>query len=296
MTKVQQPAVAVVGLGRIGSGIARSLLRAGLQVRVHNRTAAKGAPLVREGAQQFTSPAEAASGADVVVTSTLDDAALRALVQGGLLAGMSANAIHVSTATVSPLCSNELAWLHAAHRQGFLAAPVLGRPEVAAAGELTSLIGGPADLLERARFCIEAYSARVLHTGETPGTANSLKLAFNFYIAATAELFGEFLAFTEKSGIEHELAMQALRGLQGHPGVAYYLECVGARDFDAVGFEMEAGLKDLGLMLDAASAVRCPLPLAALVRDRTLTALAIGLGEKDWAGFTEIARRSAGLS
>jgi len=290
--------VAVVGLGRMGAGIAQSLVRAGFTVRVYNRAVEKAAPLVAAGAVLARTPADAAGGADVVVSCLLDDVSLHAVAESddGLLAGMDRDAIHVSTATVSPGCSERLAALHRSQGQQFLAAPVLGRPEVAAEGALLSLVGGPARVLKRARPFIDAYSSRILHTGTRVGTANSVKLALNFYLASTAELFSQFLAFTEKSGVEHETAMELLRGIQGHPGITGYLERIGERDFDEVGFAMATGLKDLGLMLDAATAVRCPLPFATVVRDRTLSALAIGLGDKDWSAFTEIARMNAGLA
>jgi 3-hydroxyisobutyrate dehydrogenase-like beta-hydroxyacid dehydrogenase len=293
-----QQVVAVVGLGRMGTGMAHSLLRAGFTVRVFNRTPEKAAPLVAQGAVSAGSPADAARGADAVLSSLLDDGTLRAVVEAedGLLAGLETGSVHISTSTVSPGCSNEMASLHAVRGLGFLAAPVLGRPDVALAGELLSLAGGEQDVLDRARPFIEAYSSRILHTGTGAGTANSLKLAFNFYIAASAELFGQFLTFTEKSGVEHDTAMQALRGMQGSPAINGYLERIGAREFDEVGFAMSTGLKDLRLMLDAAAEVRCPLPYAAVAHDHTLSALATGLGEQDWSAFTEVARLNAGLS
>ena len=290
--------VAVLGVGRMGSAIAERLLRDGHAVRVWNRTAAKADPLVAAGATRAPTPAAAAAGASVVISSMLDDASLHQLVEAsdGVLAGLDRGAIHVSTATVSPGCSDAIAALHAGRGQDFLAAPVVGRPEVARAGELLSLVGGSEEVIARARPCLTAYSARILTTGPAPGTANSLKLAINFYIASIAELFGEVLAFTEKSGVEHETTMQALRGMQGAPGVAGYLERIGARDFDDAGFGMATGLKDLGLIADAAAAVRCPLPFAAVARDRTMAAIATGLGDKDWSAFTEIARLNAGLA
>ena len=289
--------VAVLGLGRMGSAIAERLLHRGFTVRVWNRTAAKAERLVAAGATPTATPAAAAAGAGIVISSMLDDAALHELVNGpnGVLAGLDQGAVHVSTATVSPGCSAAIAALHSIHGRDFLAAPVVGRPEVARAGELMSLVGGPAAVIERARVGIGAYSARILTTGTQPGTANSLKLAINFYIASIAELFGEVLAFTEKSDVDHETTMQALRGMQGAPGVAGYLERIGARDFDGAGFAMATGLKDLGLIADASAEVRCPLPFASVARDRTMAAIATGLGDKDWSAFTEITRLNAGL-
>lgn len=298
MTASTRPSVAVVGLGKMGGAIARCLVREGFGVRVYNRTATKADDLVTAGAIPATTPAQAADGTDVVITSVFDDASLYAVCTGpdGVLAGLAPGAVHVSTTTVSPGCSEDLARLHADAGRDFLAVPVVGRPEVALAGELLSLAGGAAHALARARIVIGAYSARILHVGTAPGHASSLKLAVNFYIAATAELFGEVLAFSDASGVAHEVTMQVLRGMQGHPGVAGYLERIGARDFDTAGFAMAGGLKDLTLFADAAAAVRCPLPFASIARDRTVSAVATGLGDKDWSAFTEITRLNAGLT
>jgi 3-hydroxyisobutyrate dehydrogenase-like beta-hydroxyacid dehydrogenase len=294
MPTTRPPVVAVAGLGRMGTGIAGSLVRSGLRVRVFNRTPGKDAALVDAGAESAPSLAAAALGADVVVTCMLDDASLID-ISSGLVGVMAPGAVHVSTATVSPGCSDSLASEHEARGQAFLAAPVVGRPDVAAAGQLLSLVGGRPSVVDRSRAVIEAYSSRILETGEQPGTANSLKLAINSYIASMAELFGETLAFTEKSGVRHDTAMDALRILQGHPGIAGYLERIGARDFDDAGFAMATGLKDLGLITDAAASVRSPLPFATIARDKTITAIATGLSDKDWSAFTDIARRNAGL-
>jgi 3-hydroxyisobutyrate dehydrogenase-like beta-hydroxyacid dehydrogenase len=297
MPSSTRPVVAVVGIGRMGSAIAGRLLREGFTVRVFNRTPGRTDTLVGLGADPADTVATAADGADVIVSCMLDDTALTdiSVAPDGLVGAMAPGAVHVSTATVSPGCSNAIAIAHERHGQAFLAAPVIGRPEVAAAGQLLSLAGGRPEVLECVQPVLGAYSSRVLETGVEPGSANSLKLAVNFYIASMAELFGEVLAFTEKSGVTHETAMDALRSLQGHPGISGYLERIGAREFDDAGFAMGTGLKDLGLISDAAAAVRCPLPFAAIARDKTITAIASGLGAKDWSAFTEIARRNAGL-
>ncbi len=271
MSVAEDGPVAVIGLGRIGTGIAHSLLRRGFRVRVYNRTVARAAPLVSAGATLAPTSAQAATRAcPSRVSSLLDDASVRAVVEAeqGLMAGMSAGGIHVSTTTCSPGLAEKWLRVHRSAGLHYLAAPVVGRPNAALAGELLSLVGGPTEVLERARSCIEAYSARIVHVGVTPGAANSLKLAFNFYLASTIELFAEFLAFTDKSGIGSPTAMQVLREFQGHPGIGAYLERIGVRDFDTAGFEMATGLKDLQLILDASAAVRSPLPYAAVVRDR----------------------------
>ena len=269
--------VAVLGLGRMGRRDCReppAHRTHGARLEPDGR---QGRPACGRGGDAGRNARGRAATARLVISSMLDDASLHELVEApdGVLAGLADGAVHVSTATVSPGCSDAIAALHAARGQAFLAAPVVGRPEVARAGELLSLVGGAAEVIERARPGITAYSARILITGPQPGTASSLKLALNFYIASVAELFGEVLTFAEKSGVDHETTMEALRGMQGAPGIAGYLERIGSRSFDDAGFAMTTGLKDLGLIADAAAAVRCPLPLATVAREEPRTKSAI---------------------
>src|SRR5262249_55627108 len=130
--------VACIGLGRMGAGIARNIQKAGFPLVVYNRTAGKAELLVRAGARLAGSAREAAVDADVVVTSLMDDRSVQDALEGpdGVLAGLPRDAVHIGTTTVSPRCTREVAALHAAHGSSFVAAPVLGRPDVAEAGKL----------------------------------------------------------------------------------------------------------------------------------------------------------------
>jgi len=152
----------VVGLGPMGAAMARRLLQAGHEVSVFNRTAARAEPLVQAGARRAASPADAASG-EVVLTSLADDAAVESLVLGerGVAAGLPPDAVHLSASTISIALADRLAEAHRARGQGYVAAPVLGRPPAAEAGQLFVMAAGEAATIERVRPVLEAIGQRV---------------------------------------------------------------------------------------------------------------------------------------
>ena len=184
--------VGFIGLGRMGAAIARNIMKAGYPLTVYNRTAAKMQPFLDAGAAGAASPAEAAAGADVVITSLMDDESVVGAVEGGdgLLSGLRPGAVHVGTTTVSPRCARTLAGMHAAHGSEYVAAPVVGRPDVAEAGQLISFVAGDADAIARCQAVVSAYSRAVLPVSATPAVANSLKLAVNYLLSAVVDLMG----------------------------------------------------------------------------------------------------------
>lgn len=289
--------VGFVGLGRMGTAIAHNILRAGFTVTVYNRTAARAGSLTKAGAKVAPSPRAAAAGADVVVTCLMDDDSVDGVVSGpeGVLAGLRRGGIHVGTTTISPACAERLAALHADHGSHYVAAPVLGRPDVAATGQLRTFVAGDPDAIARCERLFTAYSLGAVNLGTSHRAANSLKLAVNYLVAAMIELMGEVFAFGEKSGIDATILELVMSTLFGSPALKDYAERVRARKFDDVGFALVAGLKDLQLIVDAAAAVRAPLPVANIVRDRLLTAAAHGFGQKDWGAMYEATRLAAGL-
>src|SRR5262245_35342822 len=289
--------VACIGLGRMGVGIARNIRKAGFPLVVYNRTAAKAAPLLDAGARLASSPREAAAGADVVVTSLMDDRSVHEALEGpdGILAGLVRGAIHVGTTTVSPGCARAVAALHAAHGSRYVAAPVLGRPDVAEAGQLRAFVAGDPDAIARCEPVLRAYTAGVLRMGPDPPVANSLKLAVNYMLSVGIDLMAQVYAFAEKSGIDAEVMGQVMAMLFASPALPGYSDRIRNRAFDEVGFALPAGLKDVDLFLDASADARAPLPFAAIVRDHLVAALARGLEHKDWSAVSEIARLSAGL-
>jgi 3-hydroxyisobutyrate dehydrogenase-like beta-hydroxyacid dehydrogenase len=289
--------VACIGLGRMGAGIASSIQRAGFTLRVYNRTAAKMQPFADQGAKAAGSPKEAASGADVVVTNLMDDASVLDAVTGddGILAGLVPGRTHIDTTTISPRCARRLAEVHAGHGSRFVAGPVVGRPDVAAKGELRTFLGGEAEAIEECRPVVDAYTSLAIHLGEDPGLASSMKLSINYMLSVTVELMGQVFAFGEKSGISPDTLNLVMRAFFGQPALQEYARLIRSRDFSDPGFALSGAMKDMELMMQASADVRAPLPFGSIVRDKLLTAAARGMEDLDWAAISEISRAQAGL-
>ena len=289
--------VACIGLGRMGIGIARNILKAGFALTVYNRTAGKAQPLIDAGARSAASPSDAAAGADVVLSSLMDDQSVFDAVTGehGVLAGLKPGGIHIGTTTVSPGCARRLAELHAAHGSTYIAAPVVGRPDAAAAGQLLTFVAGDPAAVARCRRVLEAYSHSQINLGTEHGTANSMKLAVNYVLVSVVELMGQVYAFAERSGIDLQIVNVMLASLFAAQGLKDYATRVRAREFEPAGFELTAGLKDVQLILQASVDTRVALPYAGIVRDKLLAALAHDMAHKDWSAIYEITRLNAGL-
>lgn len=290
--------VAFVGLGRMGSGMARNVQRAGFPLFVYNRSKAKLQPFVVAGARAVDTPRAAAEQADVVVTSLIDDRSMLDMMSGadGLLAGLPKTGIHLSTTTISPAASTRLAELHRVHDSHYVAMNVLGRPTAAEAGELVALVAGEPEAIRRSRPVIEAFTRAVIEVGPRPADAARLKLTVNFFLAGLLESIGEAYAFAEK----HQLPLTIVRHLivdqvLPNPAVREYAERIATRRYDDAGATLTTGLKDLELILAEAGLVHAPLPLASLVREHILTGLARGRGDQDWCVSTEAIRLAAGI-
>jgi len=289
--------VAMVGLGRMGTGIARNILKAGFELTVFNRSPEKMRPLVDVGARACASPREAAEGTDIVVSCLFDDASVFEMLSGGdgLLTGLSPNAIHVGATTISPQGVDKLAEMHRTHGSRYVAGPVLGRPDVAAAGSLTTLVAGEPSAVARAEPVIKSYASTMINVGERHGMANSLKLIMNFMFSAIIELIGEVRVFAEKSGVDQELTLALVSGVFGQQGIKGYAKRIFDRNFDEVGFDLGMATKDVHLIAQAAEAVQAPLSFGAVLSEKVVAAAANGLQSKDWAAITEITRLNAGL-
>jgi 3-hydroxyisobutyrate dehydrogenase-like beta-hydroxyacid dehydrogenase len=286
--------VACVGLGRMGSGIARNIQNAGFQLTVYNRTTEKMKPLVEAGATAASTPREAAAFADIVVTNLMDDASVLGAVSGehGILAGMRPDAIHIGTTTISPSLSTRLGALHAQQGSHYVAGPVAGRPDAAAAGKLFTFVAGKPDWLERSRPVMNAYANRIIPMGEDPAIAMSMKLVGNFMVASLIELIGEAYVFAECRGVDPSILTGMFK--QYMPAAAEYVDRICTRDFGRAGFTLDGGTKDVTLILQAAAEVHAPLSYASVVRDKCLAAQARGLGNMDWSVMTETSRIDAG--
>ena len=290
--------VACIGLGRMGAGIARSVQRAGFPMRVYNRTAAKMQPFVDEGATAAESPRDAATGADVVVTNLMDDASVLDTLTGidGILAGLGPGRTHIDTTTISPRCARHLAERHAEHGSRYVAGPVVGRPDVAAKGELRTFLAGEAGAIEECRPVVDAYTSLAINLGEDPGLASSMKLSVNYMLVVTVELMGQVFAFGEKSGISPDMLNLVMGAFFGQPALQEYAQLIHGRDFSEAGFALSGAMKDMELMMQAAGDIRAPLPFGSIVREKLLTAAARGMEDLDWAAISEISRIQAGLA
>ena len=287
--------VAVVGLGRMGRAMAERLVAAGVELRVWNRTRARADGL--DGARACGSPREATTGAAVVVSALADDAATRDVVLGddGVLAGLDGGAVHISTSTISPALARALGEAHAAAGQAFVAAPVLGRPDAAARGELTLLVGGDDAAVARAQPVLAILGRVTLRMGDA-FQALLTKVIANFLLAGTIELLAEATALGEKGGIAPAALVDALsQTLLGSAAFKGYGARIAAAAYQPAGFAVPLGLKDVELALGAGRELRVPLPAAGVVREHLVSTLARGRETWDWSSLATVVREDAGL-
>jgi 3-hydroxyisobutyrate dehydrogenase-like beta-hydroxyacid dehydrogenase len=288
--------IGFIGLGKMGQGMAANLVNAGHTVTVYNRTAAKADTLARQGATRARSVAEACRG-DVVVTMLADDAAVEDIVFGeqGVLAALPPGATHVSSSTISVGLSKRLTAAHTAAEQQYVAAPVFGRPEAAAAAKLFVVAAGAPPVLETLAPLFDAVGQRTFVVSEDQHAANLVKLSGNFLIASVIESLGEAVALVGKAGVDRLHYIDIITStLFGAPAYQAYGGLIARGEFEPAGFAATLGLKDVRLTLAAADELAVPLPFASLLRDRFLALLANGGGHLDWSAIATLAGRDAG--
>ena len=289
--------VGFIGLGQMGSAMAANLLKSGHEVMVYNRSRDKAEALAGEGAKVAATVADACGG-EAVFTMLAHDDALSAVVHGdgGVLASLGKGAVHISASTISVAMSERLTKEHAAAGQRFVAAPVFGRPEAAAAAKLFVAAAGAPDAIEAVTPLFEAIGQRTFVLGEEPKAANLVKLSGNFLIASVIESLGEAMALVEKGGVDRHAYLDLLTStLFNAPVYKTYGGLIADRKFKPAGFTAPLGQKDIRLALAAGEALNVPLPLASLLRDRFLTLLAHGGEELDWSAIGALAAKDAGL-
>jgi 3-hydroxyisobutyrate dehydrogenase-like beta-hydroxyacid dehydrogenase len=281
----------------MGSGMARNLLRAGHHVAGYNRTLQKAESLRGDGLRVAESIADACRDAEAVFTMLADDAALEAVVFGeaGLAATLQPGAAHLSSSTISTAMARRLTAEHAARGQGYLSAPVFGRPEAAEAKKLLVVAAGDADAIERFRPLLDAMGRQTFVAGAAPWQANSLKLCGNFMIASMIESFGEAFAHQRKAGVDPHVFLEVMVALFGSPVYANYGSMIAEERFDPPGFALPLGLKDTRLVLAAAEEVAAPMPIASVIRDHILAAIALGQQGLDWSSVARVSAKNAGL-
>jgi 3-hydroxyisobutyrate dehydrogenase-like beta-hydroxyacid dehydrogenase len=288
--------VGFIGLGHMGSGMAKSLIRAGHDVIAYNRTRAKAEALARDGASVAATVAEACQ-ANVVFTMLANDEAVEAVAFGrdGIVDSMPGRAIHISSSTISVDLSDRLAAAHAKAGQRYIAATVLGRPDRAAEGQLFVIAAGAPDALSDARPLLGAVGQGTTEFGDRPSNANLVKLSANFLFATVFESLGEAVALIAKGGIDKRHYVDFLTSTMfGSPAYKVYGGLVAADEEPPVGFAAPLGFKDIRLALAAADKLNVPMPFASVLHDRFVELLATRGDNHDWSAVGRMALRDSG--
>ena len=290
--------VAFIGLGRMGSAMARRLLDAKHEVAVYNRTPGKTQALASAGARAVTSIKDAAAFGNAVFTMLADDAALRDVVNqaGGLLASLPKGGIHICAGTHSVAVIQEMKALHAKAGLVLLHTPMLGRPEAVASGAAGIVVGGPADVIARCHPLFEAIARRVFEAGIDPASAAAIKIANNFVLGCAIEAMGEGFSLVRKYAVAPDVFYDVLTdGLFAAPAYKVYGKLIADERYLPAGQRAILGLKDANLALAAGEAVGVPLPSGNVWRDRLVGAVAHGEAEHDWAVMAKDQARASGL-
>lgn len=290
--------VGFIGLGRMGQGIAANVLTGRHDLTVYNRTPGKTVELESAGAAVAASIAEACAGRDVVITMLAHDAALRDVMHrdGGLLQSLGPDTIHMAMGTHGVDATNAAATAHREAGQAFVACPVLGRPDVAAAGQLGLVPGGAAEAVDRCRPLFDAIGRRAFEAGPEPESAAAIKITNNFVLGCAIEVMGEGFALTRGYGVAPSVFYDVLTdGMFNCTAYKVYGDIIAQEDYDRVGITATLGLKDANLALTAGEAKNVPLPSGNAWRDRLIGAIAHGDGDKDWAVVGLEQARASGL-
>jgi 3-hydroxyisobutyrate dehydrogenase-like beta-hydroxyacid dehydrogenase len=287
--------IGFIGLGQMGSAMAANLVKAGHNVSVFNRSVEKSRALLELGAHQATTIAGACDG-EAVITMLADDtaAAHTALTSNGIVGSLRKGAIHISMSTISVELSKNLTQAHAEAGQGFVAAPVFGRPEMAAAAKLFIIAAGDPAVVGACRPLFDAIGQKTILIGTEPSAANLVKLSGNFLLASAIEALGEAIALVGKAGVDRHAFVDLLTSTI-FPAPAYktYGGLIADNKFEPAAFAAPLGFKDIRLTLAAAESLRVPMPLANVLHARFLRVLAHGGDNLDWAAIGGLATLDA---
>lgn len=284
--------IGFLGLGNMGQAIAANLLIGGHELVVWNRSPQATEPLVELGAKAVTEPAQAVA-VDVLFSMLADDKALRSvLLDSGLLKQLKAPLIHVNMATISVAFADELAGLHDAQGISYIAAPVLGRPNVAAAAQLNILAAGPAQSIDQVQPLFDLIGRKTWPLGEKASAANAMKLAANFLLVSAVQAMSEAAVLVSRHGLESkDLVDLVSNTILTGPVYSGYGALIGERRYEPAAFKAVLGLKDVDLVLAAASQVSVQMPTADRVRANLQDAVEHGQGEMDLAVLAEVEER-----
>ena len=287
--------IGFLGLGEMGAPMAANLVKGGHRPRVWNRTPSAAEPLGKAGAEVVASAAEAFD-ADIVFTMFADDRALQeVLIDSGMIERLDAPLTIVNMATISVALAEDLVRRSAERGIAYISAPVMGRPDAAAAAKLNILAAGPAAAVDAVEPLFQLMGQKTWRLGEHAPVANALKLTVNFMLFSAVETMAEATTLAGSYGIAPEELLMLISST-AFPGPVYqgYGGLIANQRFEPAGFKAALGLKDLRLALAAAEAASVPLPLASSIRDSLIDAVAHGEGDMDLAVLGRVAARRAG--
>jgi 3-hydroxyisobutyrate dehydrogenase-like beta-hydroxyacid dehydrogenase len=290
--------VGFIGLGRMGSGMARRILDAGHDLVVHDAVASQMAAFTAAGARAAGSIREVCAGRDVVVTMLVEDAVIGDVAFGanGLCASLPAGAIHLVMGTHGVSMVRALETRHAQAGQTLVAAPVLGRPDLAASGQLGIVVGGSPDAVQRCEPLLGVMGRRIFAAGPKPESATAIKLANNAVLGCAMVAMAEGFSLVRKYDVAPQVFFDVMtEGLFSAPAYKVYGQKMVDESYDQVGSPIHVGLKDANLIAAAADLARVPMPSHNVYRDRLLGAVAHGDGDRDQAVLAREQARACGL-
>jgi 3-hydroxyisobutyrate dehydrogenase-like beta-hydroxyacid dehydrogenase len=290
--------VGFIGLGRMGQGMAGRILGAGHDLVIYDQVPELLTTLGDAGASVASSVAETVADREVVINMLPHDRALEGLAfsAGGLLETLPKDAIHMPMGTHGVEIIQRLTGAHAEAGHTFVAGHVLGRPDLAATGQLSIVPGGPPETLQQLQPLFDVLGKRTFIAGDEPQSATAVKIAHNFVLGSAIEVIGEGMSLARKYGVEPALFHQVLtEGLFGCAAYEVYGQIIVDEAYDKVGASVQIGIKDANLALAAGEAVGVPLPSCNVMRDRLVGAVAHGDGECDWAVMAREQARASGI-
>ena len=288
--------ITFLGLGNLGTPIAESLIQSGFELTVWNRTKSKADSLAALGATVVNDPLEAITPGGIVISVLADDAVVEELFSLELIEKLGQGGIHVSMSTISPETSRQLSKIHSWSGVDYVAAPIFARPEAVVAKVGNICVSGNQEARERVKPILQTFVKGIYDFGDDPGAANVVKLAGNFMIAASLEMMGEAFTMAEKNGIPRQDIYEMLtQTLFAAPVFQNYGKIVAQQVYEPVAFRLPLGLKDINLTLKTASDVHVPMPMADLIRNRFISAIARGRDNLDWGALAQGASDDAGL-
>ncbi len=290
--------VGFIGLGRMGKGMARRILEGGHDLAVFDVARAPVEELAAAGARGAASIADVCAGREVVITMLVEDAAVLDVASrpGGLCESLADGAIHMAMGTYGVAAVRALEDAHAKAGQVLVAAPVLGRPDLAAAGQLGIVPGGPPDAVARCEPLLQTIGRRIFPAGPKPESATAIKLANNAVLGCAMVAMAEGFALVRKYGVDPQVFQDVMvEGLFASTAYKVYGQKMVDESYDQVGSPITVGLKDALLIAAAADLARVPMPSHDIYRQRRLGAVAHGDADRDQAVLGREQARAAGL-